>query len=514
MDKKPLIGLAGVLLLALTAEFNDQVASLSLLDIRGGLEISSDPGTWFTSLFVAAQVVGMAVSPWWAITVSLRRMTLFVTFLACVSTLCVPFSDNLAWIYGFRILQGLSVGLTIPLLMTTALRVLGPEIRLVGLACYALTATFSAPFAATLAALWVDVVGDWRFVFLEAIPLCTAAAALLWWGMPDEPPQLDRLRQFDWISFVLLVVGFGSLVTVLEQGDRLDWFNSKLISTLTLVSALAVPPFLYRQWNAEIPFFRLQLLGRRNILFGVLALVLFLLIALAATQVPITYLEQVQGYRPIQAQLVTLEIALLQLVMLPIAVLLLDRPSIDARWVAASGLVCIFIACLLDAFVNPVWNRDQFYVSQFLQAVGFAFMIMPILMLVTNVIKPEEGPFASALFNTPRAITEAIGAWLLALIARERGALHRERLADTLGQVRASVVNAPELASLHPPPPPAGLSLAGRGGGGFGQVIMQQVSVLTTSDTFVLMAGLVLVLALLLFLPERTLPPRVALAAH
>ena len=135
-------------------------------------------------------------------------------------------------------------------------------------------------------------------------------------------------------------------------------------------------------------------------------------------------------------------------------------------------------------------------------------------MLVTNVIKPEEGPFASALFNTPRALTEAIGAWMIALIARERGALHRTRLADTLGQVRASVVNAPVLGGLHPPSPPAGLSLAGRGGGGYDEVIMQQVSVLTISDTFVIMAGLTVLLALLLFIPERSLPPRIALIAH
>jgi MFS transporter, DHA2 family, multidrug resistance protein len=511
MDVRPLIGLAGVLLLALTSEFNDQVTTLALADVRGGLGLSTDPGTWFASLFVWAQVVGMAISPWWAITVSLRRMTQFVAILALVSTALVPWSDNLAWLYGMRILQGVSVGLTIPLLMTTALRVLGPEIRLVGLACYAVTATFSAPFATTLAALWTDVVGDWRFVFLEAVPLCLTAWALLWWGMPEDEPKLDRVRDFDVISFLLLVVGFGALVTVLEQGDRLDWFNSRLISTLTLVSVLAVPAFIYRQWGAATPFFRIQLLGRRNVLFGVLGLVFFLLIALSATQVPLTYLERVQGYRPEQAHLVTLEVALLQFIALPLTAVLLDREWVDARWVAAAGVACIFTACVLDAFVNPTWNRDQFYFTQALQAFGFSFIIMPILMLVTNVVKPEEGPFASSLFNTPRAVTEAIGVWMVQLIARWRGGLHRERLADTLGQVRAQIEGAPGVAALHAPSSPAGFAAAGRGPSGYGRLIMDQVSVLTTSDTFVIMAALSLVLGLLLFIPGRELPPRIAL---
>ena len=198
MDKKPLIGLAGILLAALTAEFNDQVTAIALPDVRGGLGLSTDPGTWFTSLFVAAEVVGMAMAPWWSVTVTIRRMSLFVVALSCASTVAIPLSDN----------------------------------------------------------LWTDGVGDWRFVFLEAVPLCITAGALLWWGAPDEEPKLERLAEFDWLALGLLVVGFGSLVTVLEQGDRLDWFNSRLISTLTLVSAVFVPLFLWRQWTVETPFFQ------------------------------------------------------------------------------------------------------------------------------------------------------------------------------------------------------------------------------------------------------------------
>jgi DHA2 family multidrug resistance protein len=65
-------------------------------------------------------------------------------------------------------IQGFAGGLTIPLLMTTALMVLPPPIRLYGLAVYGLTATFTSPFSASLAALWTDVVDDWQFVFLAA----------------------------------------------------------------------------------------------------------------------------------------------------------------------------------------------------------------------------------------------------------------------------------------------------------------------------------------------------------
>src|SRR6202008_978299 len=164
MDIKPLIGLGGVLIAAMTSEFNDEVTAIALVDIRGALGISHDPGTWIESLYVSAEIVGMAISPWLLGTFTLRRWTLFAIALCGASSLPIPLSPNIETFYALRLLQGLAGGLIIPLLMATALRVLTPNIRLYGLAVYALTATFTPALAATVAAFWTDGVG-WRFVF-------------------------------------------------------------------------------------------------------------------------------------------------------------------------------------------------------------------------------------------------------------------------------------------------------------------------------------------------------------
>ena len=76
MDIKPLFGLCGVLLAAISSEFNDQVTSVALSDVRGALGISHDAGTWIESLYVSAEIVGMAISPWLLVTFTLRRWTL------------------------------------------------------------------------------------------------------------------------------------------------------------------------------------------------------------------------------------------------------------------------------------------------------------------------------------------------------------------------------------------------------------------------------------------------------
>src|SRR6202046_5047317 len=197
----------------MTSEFNDQVTAIALIDVRGALGISHDSGTWIESLYVWAEIVGMAISALFVTTFTLRRWTLFAIALCGASGVLIPFSPNIEAIYALRLLQGLAGGMIIPLLMTTAFRVLTPDIRLYGLAVYALTATFTPALAATVAAFWTDVV-DWRFVFFQAIPLCALAGVLVWYCLPQDQPKYERFRILDWRGVLLLAIGTGAMSTM------------------------------------------------------------------------------------------------------------------------------------------------------------------------------------------------------------------------------------------------------------------------------------------------------------
>ncbi|QIG99743.2 MFS transporter [Bradyrhizobium sp. 6(2017)] len=511
MDIKPLFGLGGVLIAAMTSEFNDQVAAIALRDVSGALGISHDSQTWIESLYVSAQIVGMAFSPWLLVTFTLRRWTIFAIALCGTSSMLIPFSPNIEAIYALRLLQGLAGGLIIPLLMTTALRVLTPNIRLYGLAVYALSATFTPALAATLSAFWTDMVG-WRFVFFQTIPLCSLAGVLVWYCLDQDQPKYERLRMLNWRGALLLVTGTGALSTLLYQGDRLDWFNSSLICVLALVSAIAIPLFLVNEWFHPLPFLKLQMLGRRNIAYGALGLFIFLIIGQSGSSVPLRYLQDVQGYRPVQSNLITLEIAAVQLAMLPSMALLLDYKWVGPRVVSLIGLAMILASCIGSSFLTVYWNRDQFYLWQLFQAVGQPMVIMPLLMMTTNsVTNPAEGPFAAALVNTLRAVAEATSVWLLALIDRWRGALHFNRIIDQAGQDRWRVIQGNQVLPQYPPPlTPDGHPRMPNSLRAFGHAVEQQVAILSTSDTFLILGALtVCMMVVVMTLPVRTVPPRV-----
>jgi DHA2 family multidrug resistance protein len=516
VDIKPFLGLGGVLIAAMTSEFNDQVTSIALTDIRGALGISHDPGTWIQSLYVSAEIVGMAISPWLLVTFTLRRWTLFAIMLCGASSVLIPFSPNIEAIYALRLLQGLAGGMIIPLVMGTAFRILTPKIRLYGLALYALTATFTPALAETVAALWTDIV-DWRFVFLQTMPLCSLAGVLVWYCVDQDQPKYERLRMLDWRGALLLVIGVGALSTMLYQGDRLDWFNSRVICVLALVSAITIPLLLVNEWFHPLPLLKLQMLGRRNLAYGVLGLFLFVIIGQSGSTVPLRYLQEVQGYRPLQSNLITLEIAALQLVMLPAMALLLDYKQVDSRLVTVVGLGFILASCIGSSFLTVYWNRDQFYIWQLFQSIGQPMVVMPLLMKATNTVTgPADGPLASALLNTSRAIAEATGAWFLELIDRWRNALHSDRIVDEAGQDRWRVIQSNGVLPQYPPPlMPGGRPRAPGSLEAFGHAVAEQVAILSASDTFLVLGALtVFLMVVVMTLPVRAFPPRIHFAKH
>src|ERR1700692_1498874 len=516
VDIKPFFALGGVLIAAMTSEFNDQVTSIALTDVRGALGIGHDAGTWIQSLYVSAEIIGMAISPWLLMTFTLRRWTLFAIALCGASSVLIPFSPNIEAISALRLLQGLAGGLIIPLLMITAFRVLTPNIRLYGLGVYAATACFSPALAATGAALWTDIV-DWRFVFLQTIPLCSLAGVLVWYCLHQDQPRYERFRMLDWRGALLLVIGTGALSTMLYQGDRLDWFNSRLICVLALASALAIPLLLGNEWFHPFPLPQLQMLGRRNFAYGALGLFTFLIIGQSGSTVPLRYLQEVQGYRPLQSNLITLEIAASQLVMLPAMALLLDYKRVDSRVVSLVGLGLILASCIGSSLLTVYWNRDQFYLWQLLQAVGQPMVIMPLLMMSTNTVAgPAEGPFAAALINTSRAVAEAASAWFLGLIDRWRNALHSDRIIDEAGQDRWRVIQSNGVLLQYPPPlTPNGQPRAPGSLEAFGRAVEQQATILSTSDTFLLRGALTaFLMGVVMTLPVRAMPPRIHFAKH
>jgi MFS transporter, DHA2 family, multidrug resistance protein len=486
------VGLVGMLLASLLAILNEQVTAAAMADIQGAFSIGHDDGTWLTALFEAANVATMVFAPWFGVTFTLKRFTIGAVLATMFFGLLCPFAPNLPALYALRVLQGIAGGCLPPMLIIVALRYLPPKIKLYGLAGYALTATFGPALGTPLAALWTEYV-SWRMAFWQIVPLGVLCCVAIQQGLPNDPLKLERLRSFNWTGFATGFPAIAMLVVGLLQGDRLDWFESEFIRVMFVGGALLLVTFLVNEWFQPVPFFKLQLLARRNFTHGLSSLLGTVILLVGVAAIPGKYLAEIHTYRPLQTAPLSLLLAVPLLITLPLTAAVLNLRRADHRWVMAIGLSLMITSCALGSFMTSEWIRDNFYVLQSLQIIAQPMVIMSILMGVTTGLPPTEGPFASAMFNTVKTFSAAVATGLIEAVGTAREHFHSSMLVDQLGN--HALVTSQSLDA------PFGLAeLAHR--------VHEQAVVLTSADLYRVMACIAAVLVLLvLVLPVRIYPP-------
>jgi DHA2 family multidrug resistance protein len=279
------------------------------------------------------------------------------------------------------------------------------------------------------------------------------------------------------------------IVLGLEQGERLDWFNDQLIRFLVGGGLSLLMLFFVNEWSAPLPFFKIQMLGIRNLSHALITLGGVLFVLLGVIIIPSNFLAEVQGYRPLQTAPVLLWVAVPQLIALPLVVALLNNRIVDCRLVLGLGLFLLAVACFIGSHVTQAWHREDFYLMQMIQIIAQPMAVIPLLMLATGGLQPTDGPFASAWFNTVKGFAAVAASSALETVTLHRVHFHSTMLVDRYG-------NNPSVTSGVPPADIA-------------QRLHEQAIVLTSSDLYLYMGGLALLLILLIpVMPTRIFPPR------
>lgn len=481
-------GLAGVLLAAMMSGINNRVGSIALIDIQGALGLDADAGHRLGTVYTAAELAIMPVAAWFAVTFSFRRFHLSIVGVFALLALLLPLAPNYQWLLVIRALQGLAGGAMIPLLMSAALRFLPQSTKLHGLGLYSLTATFAPNLGFWLAAMWVDRLGDWRMAYWQVIPVAAFAFAAVWWGIPQDPVRMERMRHIDWPALLTGPLGLALIAIGLEEGERLDWFHSAGIVWCLFGGGALTIAFLISEWYHHTPFVKLQLLERRNFWLGFTIFMGMLIAFLSGSVLPARLLIEAQGFRPLQIAPIGLVVAVPQLLLAPAISALLYKKWVDARRMMALGLLLIAASCWLGARATTGWMVSEFWVAQICQMIGQPMAVISLLFLATGVAAPMEGPFVSGMVNTLRALALIVGAVGLESSLIHRHAAHLRGMVDRAGRLGDIPASAENLFSRFE----------------------QQAATLAIADAYRFLGLAALILAALTFLLQYLPPPAVA----
>jgi DHA2 family multidrug resistance protein len=406
MKPRPLFGVAAVLAGAFIATLNTRVTTFGLADIRGGLGLGFDEGSWLTSVFAAGQMAVAPAAAWLSTVFGVRRFLLTSCTIFIISSLLLPLARDYATVIALQMVRGLSVGTFIPATLGFVVRNLPPAWLIWGLATYSFRFVFSQNISASLEA-WYSENGAWQLIFWQNVLVAPVMLVLIWLGMPRQAIERGLLRRTDWGAMLFPGLGFAMLYTALDQGNRLDWLNSGIVVGLIAGGGLLVVAFIVNEAIVAAPLMPLRLLIEPHVWIPASLIVLYGFGVTATAFILPDYLARVQGLRALQMADVLNWIALPQLVLVPVVALALRR--IDARILLAIGYLLIAIGSFLGTGLTHDWANDDFLQSQIVQAVGLSFALTANVVYIVANLAPAQAAGIAVVIQTARLFGTEVG---------------------------------------------------------------------------------------------------------
>jgi DHA2 family multidrug resistance protein len=415
VSAKTWVAVMGATLGAFMAVLNIQIVNASLADIQGAIGAGIDDGGWISTSYLIAEIVVIPLSGWLAQVFSVRLYLLTNAVLFLIFSAACALAQDLPQMIALRAVQGFTGGVLIPMAFTLIITLLPKAKQPIGLALFALSATFAPAIGPTIGGYLTENWG-WQYIFYVNLVPGALMVGMLYFSLDAKPMKLSLLREGDWPGIITMAIGLAALQTVLEEGNKDDWFGSPFIVRLSVISAVSLTVFLWIELTAKKPLLNLRLLFRRNFGFGILANFLLGIALYGSVYILPVYLSRIQGYNAEQIGMVLAWTGLPQLLLIPLVPRLMQR--FDPRLIIGVGFALFAASNFMNIYMTTDYATDQLFWPDVVRAIGQALVLAPLSAVATAGIEPENAGSASGLFNMMRNLGGAVGIAVLQTFAR------------------------------------------------------------------------------------------------
>lgn len=489
------------LLGAFMAVLNIQITNASLLDVEGGIGTGVDNGAWISTAYLIGEIIVIPLTDYLSRVFSFRRFLLVNAVLFLTFSVACAFAQNLEQMIALRAIQGFTGGVLIPMAFTLILTKLPSAQRPAGMALFAVTATFAPAIGPTIGGYLTENYG-WQYIFFINLVPGAIMVAALFATLEKRPMQLHLLKEGDWFGIAAMAVGLSALQTVLEEGNKDDWFGSPFIVRLAAIAAIALSLFVWIELTVKNPAVSLRLLNRRNFGLGTLANMLLGFGLYGSVYLLPQYLGQAQGYNSEQIGSVMAWTGLPQLLLIPFVPALMGR--FDVRYIVVLGLSVFGGSFLLNIHMSADYSGDQFWIPNIIRASGQALVLAPMSSIAMIGITQVEAAGASGIFNMLRNLGGAFGTAALATFVTKREQFHSNIIGVPVNLYNEAVRDRIDVMTryfmsrgISDPSTAHGQAIVA-----LGQTVRRQALIMGYSDAFALL-GTTLILAACIILFTR-----------
>jgi DHA2 family multidrug resistance protein len=428
-SRRDWIAVMSAMLGAFMAVLDIQITNSSLKDIQGALSATLEEGSWISTSYLVAEIIMIPLTAWLVQLLSARRLSVYVSIGFLISSLLCSMAWNLESMIVFRAMQGFTGGALIPLAFTLVLIKLPESKRSIGMALFAISATFAPSIGPTLGG-WLTENWGWEYIFYINVPPGLLMIAGLLYGLEKKAPHWELLKSTDYSGILSLGIGLGCLQVFLEEGHRKNWLESSFIVTLGSIAFTSLITFVIVQLSKPNPLINLRILANRNFGLSSISSVGMGVGLYGSIYLLPLYLAQIQGYNSMQIGEVIMWMGVPQLFLIPFVPKLMK--FVSPKWLCAAGFGLFGLGSFLSGSLNLDFAGPQFNHIQLLRAFGQPLIMVTISLIATVFINVQDAGSASSLFNILRNLGGAIGIALLATLLDARAKTYFDYLRESI----------------------------------------------------------------------------------
>jgi len=483
------------------------IANVALPHIAGGLSAGQDESTWVLTSYLVSNAIVLPLSGWLSSIVGRKNFYMGCVALFTISSFMCGLAPNLAVLIICRILQGAGGGGLQPSEQAILADTFPPAKRGMAFAIYGVAVVTAPAIGPTLGG-WITDNFTWRWIFFINIPV-GILSMLLTSRLIQDPPYFRRRKlaetHIDFVGLGLVGLGLGTLQVVLDKGQRDDWFESRFIVWMTLIAVTSLIFVIFWEWRNKDPIIDLHLFRERT--FGISNLLMFMLgfALLGSTLLLPLFMQTLLGYTAQQSGLALMPGGFTIMLLLPLVGFLLSRYS--PRWLLVFGLV------VLSASLFHMTNFDleidfrTTAIARLLQAVGMAFLFVPINTAAYAFLPREKNNAASGLMNLARNMGGSVGISVVTTMLDRRTQVHLTEFARHLTGTNPALVamlrGAAKAMQAH------GASAAGANQQAYALIqgtVLRQATMLAYIDCFWFLGVSIMLMIPAVFLMKKSKP--------
>ncbi|GAB3637533.1 MDR family MFS transporter [Hymenobacter arcticus] len=402
-----------VVLCVLLELIDTSIVNVALTQMMGNLSATQQEVSWVVASYGIANVIVIPMTGFLAEQFGRKNYFFFSVILFTLASMACGQSTNLWELVAFRFIQGVGGGALMATSQAILIDTFPPKQLPLGQALFGMGVIIGPTIGPTLGGYIVDNY-DWPWIFYVNVPVGILAAIFTALFIRD-PERIKNaiprpLREIDWAGIGLLILGVGSLQLVLEQGETEDWFDSAYIITFTVLAAVGVLGFIWRELAAEKPIVDLRVLGKsRNLAVGAfLSFVLGFGLFSSVFVFPI-FTQRILGFTAAQTGYILLPGALASGFMMPVIGKALQA-GVPQKYMIPLGFLIFFAFTFwMAAKISPTAGESDFFWPLMVRGVGLGLIFLPITTMSLAGLAGKDAGQAAGLTGMIRQLGGSFG---------------------------------------------------------------------------------------------------------